>query len=189
MNFAIYNSHRGRTLTATSSSVYSDSRACELQMLEGGLAVLRFSLFFTKGARPRCRELSSTVPLSFPPRQFFMENFLLSYTRESRYIVARRLRALLTIQRASIECRKARSESLRCDLIKRNANVSDTSRKTCAKLRNFRINRSIANARLSRPAFREINRARNSRDQLINASIKYSSLSLSLSLSSSSCCE
>jgi len=44
----------------------------------------------------------------------------------------------------------------------------------------FRINRSIANARLSRPAFREINRARNSRDQLINASIKYSSLSLPL---------
>lgn len=65
MNFAIYNSHRGRHVpTTTTSLAYSNSRAFELQMLSvGGRTFLRLSY----GTQLSCRELSSRRRHKTPP--------------------------------------------------------------------------------------------------------------------------
>jgi len=97
-------------------------------MLEGGLAILRL---LSRSLTRRATESSRIIiagqridPFPFSPAEFYRR-----LTRVNRVTSSSR-RTLRSShdQRASIECRKSRSKSLRCDLIKRDANVSDTFR-------------------------------------------------------------
>lgn len=68
MNFVIYNSHRGRHVPTTATSLaYSDSRASELQMPSVGGRVGAF-LRLSCGAQLSCRELSLKEQHKTPPR-------------------------------------------------------------------------------------------------------------------------